>query len=138
MRMRMVLQGRLHSRQVARLWTPRLVRTGAGRGDTLYPEQAAREERRARERAERAARGEDEDAEPVARIVAYSDRCVCARCRPGAVEAESTGLHARGGGHSNPQCLWLPAHQALHHMACTTSLSLRCRLCEEGRRPSRS
>ena len=37
--------------------------------------QAAREERRARERAEHAARGEDEDEEPVARIVAYSDRC---------------------------------------------------------------
>ena len=41
--------------------------------------QAAREERRARERAERAARGEDEDEEPVARIVAYSDRCARAR-----------------------------------------------------------
>ncbi|KAK9842597.1 hypothetical protein WJX81_008150 [Elliptochloris bilobata] len=35
--------------------------------------QAAREERRAQERAERQTRGEDEDDEPVARIVAYSD-----------------------------------------------------------------
>lgn len=91
----------------------------------MAPAQAAREERRARERAERAARGEDEDEEPVARIVAYSDRCARLAVHE-AVNTLSARAPWQGRGHGQASPPRLPAREALRHAFCTTSAFACC------------